>query len=133
MPSSCPSGTVATVVPIVIDPALAARRAAAAASLPSPTAPAPLLAPPVLTLETRTDFRARALEHVEASRRAGVDTVDLDLSETATIDASGLGILVLVCKRARDRSMGTRLLGAPESVRRLLSLTKLDYLFEFTG
>jgi len=105
----------------------------------SPTSDARGLAlPPRLVTETRTACREAVLEHVEralgAAGDAGVDVppaILLDLRETIEVDASGLGVLVLAQKRARERGTTIRLLHAPESVRRLLVLTKLDHLFEF--
>jgi hypothetical protein len=47
------------------------------------------------------------------------------------VDASGLGILVLVQKRARERGLSTRLLNTQHNIRSLLALTKLEGLFEF--
>jgi anti-anti-sigma regulatory factor len=46
------------------------------------------------------------------------------------IDAAGLGILVLVQKRAKERGLSTNLRRTPERVRNLLKLTMLDFLFE---
>ena len=51
-------------------------------------------------------------------------------SSDLDIDASGLGVLVLLQKRARERMIATRLLHPGTSVRQMLLLTKLDYLFE---
>ena len=45
--------------------------------------------------------------------------------------ASGLGILVLVQKRARERGLSSRLLNTQHNIRSLLALTKLEGLFEF--
>jgi ABC-type transporter Mla MlaB component len=63
--------------------------------------------------------------------RDGRPTVDIDVGHTGELDAGGLGILVLVQRRARTHGLPTRLLHAREQVRRLLTLTKLDYLFQF--
>ena len=59
--------------------------------------------------------------------------MSIDLGETREIDASGLGILVQIQKRAREMGVATRLLNPSEPVRRLLSLTRLDSLFELEG
>jgi hypothetical protein len=37
---------------------------------------------------------------------------------------------VLLQKRAREKMIATRLMNAPASVKQMLALTKLDYLFE---
>ena len=50
---------------------------------------------------------------------------------TAEIDAGGLGVLVLLQKRARERGIGTQLLHVPRPIRDMLQLTRLDGLFTF--
>ena len=54
----------------------------------------------------------------------------IDLAQTVEIDASGLGLLVFIQKRAKERGVSTILRRAPERVRNLLKLTMLDFLFE---
>ncbi|HEX6052348.1 MAG TPA: STAS domain-containing protein [Gemmatimonadaceae bacterium] len=90
-----------------------------------------LLAPPRLIADTRAEFRIEALAHLE---RLGADAEALiiDMRQTLDLDASGLGVLVLVQKRAKERGLSTRLRQAPERVRNLLKLTMLDFLFELT-
>lgn len=90
-----------------------------------------LPAPTRLATETRDSFRRDALAFVERCAQERRASVDLDLGPTTEIDASGLGILVLIQRRSRTYGLPTRLLQAREQVRRLLTLTKLDYLFEF--
>ena len=92
--------------------------------------PQVLAAPDRLVMETRLAFRRAALEHVERAVREAAERISVDLSATREIDASGLGVLVLLQKRARERMIATRLLNAGPPVRHLLQLTKLDYLFE---
>jgi anti-anti-sigma factor len=55
----------------------------------------------------------------------------LDMSHTVEMDASGLGILVVVQKKAKELGIRMRITGAPQQVRYLLLLTKLEHLFEF--
>jgi anti-anti-sigma factor len=90
-----------------------------------------LQAPPRLVAETRLEFRRAALHRLEQVVRARAARVFVDLGRTADIDASGLGVLVLLQKRARERMIAVRLLHPPAAVRQMLTLTKLDYLFEF--
>jgi anti-anti-sigma factor len=90
-----------------------------------------LTAPERLVSDTRVEFRRAALDHVERAVLASAPRIYVDLSATREVDASGLGVLVLLQKRARERMIATRLLGAGASVRQMLLLTKLDYLFEF--
>ncbi len=89
-----------------------------------------LRAPAKLVAETRLDFRRAALSHLERVLERSLTRVIVDLDATNEIDASGLGVLVLLQKRAREKMIATRLMNAPLSVRRMLTLTKLDYLFE---
>ena len=89
-----------------------------------------LSAPERLVTETRLDFRRAALDHVERAAQESAERIYVDLTATHEIDASGLGVLVLLQKRARERMIAVRLLHAGASVRQMLLLTKLDYLFE---
>ena len=89
-----------------------------------------LHAPAKLVAETRLDFRRAALSHLERVLERSLTRVVVDLNGTSEIDASGLGVLVLLQKRAREKMVATRLMNAPKSVRQMLALTKLDYLFE---
>ena len=92
-----------------------------------------LSAPSRLVADTRLDFRRAALEHLERTIHKGATRVMVDLAHTIEIDASGLGVLVFLQKRARERMIATRLLHAPGSVKQMLELIKLDYLFELEG
>lgn len=89
-----------------------------------------LNAPSRLVTETRLEFRRAALEYLERQVAAGARRIYVDLSATTDIDASGLGVLVLVQKRAREKMLSTCLLHANGDVQRMLRLTKLDTLFE---
>lgn len=89
-----------------------------------------LIAPPRLDAGSRLDFRRAALEHLERVVQRNETRVVIDLQHTTDIDASGLGVLVLVQKRARERMIATKLLHAPASVKQMIALTKLEYLFE---
>ena len=90
-----------------------------------------LIAPEHLDAGSRLDFRRAALEHLERVVQRNETRLLIELQHTTDIDASGLGVLVLVQKRARERMMATKLLHAPASVKQMISLTKLEYLFEF--
>ncbi len=92
-----------------------------------------LAAPSRLVAETRVDFRRAVLEYLERAVQRSATRVILDLRHTTEIDASGLGVLVLVQKRARERMIATKLLNPPASVKQMIALTRLDYLFEMEG
>jgi len=89
------------------------------------------VAPERIVAATRSEFRAAALAHLE-QLGADAGALIIDLRNTVEIDASGLGVLVLVQKRAKDRGLSTHLRQTPERVRNLLKLTMLDFLFELT-
>ncbi len=90
-----------------------------------------LMAPERLISATRGDFRTAALAHLD-QLGADATAMVIDLRHTVELDASGLGMLVLIQKRAKDRGLSTRLRQTPERVRNLLKLTMLDFLFELT-
>ncbi len=89
-----------------------------------------LMAPDRLISSTTVSFRGMALDHIERLN-ADANGLVIDLSQTVDIDASGLGILVFIQKRAKERGFSTTLRHAPERVRNLLKLTMLEFLFEF--
>lgn len=88
-------------------------------------------APNRLVAETRVDFRSAAMEGLERAAMAGESSLKIDMGETADVDASGLGTLVVVQKRARERGLATSLVRTQGGVRSLLAATKLEGLFEF--
>jgi len=90
-----------------------------------------LVAPERLVSATRGEFRTAALRHLD-QLGADAGVIVIDMGQTVELDASGLGILVLIQKRAKDRQLSTRLRRTPERVRNLLKLTMLDFLFELT-
>ena len=90
-----------------------------------------LSAPSKLVAANRGDFRKAALAYLERSAVGGAESARLDLSEIEEMDASGLGILVLLQKRAQELKIALELVRVPKDVRHLLSLTKLDHLFRF--
>jgi len=90
-----------------------------------------IIAPERIIAATRGEFRAAVLAYIEAQRPEAV-AITIDLRNTVELDASGLGILVLLQKRAKERGLSTRLRRTPERVRNLLKLTMLDFLFELT-
>jgi len=92
----------------------------------------PLVAPTHIVSDRRLEFRRATLEQLEQAVHAGADTVDIDLGGTVEMDASGLGVLVLLQKRARERGLRTRLLHVRRPLMETLRLTRLDAMFEMT-
>ena len=54
----------------------------------------------------------------------------LDLTDLEFIDSTGLGVLVGALRRARSQGGDIRLAGARPGIRRVLSVTGLDRVFE---
>jgi anti-anti-sigma regulatory factor len=90
-----------------------------------------LAAPARITGETRATFRKDALSFMEAAGAAGLVNISLDMSKTVEVDASGLGVLVVVQKKSKELGLHLRVTRVPQQVRYLLLLTKLEHLFEF--
>ncbi|MBI3790109.1 MAG: STAS domain-containing protein [Gemmatimonadetes bacterium] len=88
-----------------------------------------LSVPMRLIADTRAEFRLAALESLERASQQGARDFVLDLANCLQVDASGLGILVLIEKRARERGMRTVLAQPGAELRHLLDVTRLDYLF----
>lgn len=91
-------------------------------------------APTALGIETRALFRRQALETLERLVAAGEDApLIIDVSGTRAVDSAGLGVLVLIQRRAAEARRSVRLRGAPEELRYLLVMTRLDDRFVFEG
>lgn len=108
-----------------------ARADADAGAAPAGAACPTLVTPARLIAATRDEFRAAAFDLLERATATSAPAALVDMGQTLDMDASGLGILVLLHKRAKERGISTRLVHTPEHVRRLLALTKLEYLFEY--
>lgn len=89
-----------------------------------------LVAPARLTSDHRHEFRRSVLEALEQAAAASAPVVAIDLGGTIEMDASGLGVLVLLQKRARERGIATRLVRVPRLVTQMLTVTRLEALFE---
>ncbi len=91
-----------------------------------------LAAPSTLGIETRTDFRKAAVDLLEALPE-GAGRLVVDLSGTVRVDSAGLGVLMLVQRRATERGLTVVLRNVTDELRFLLVLTKLDDLFVLEG
>lgn len=89
-----------------------------------------LVCPPHLTAENRVEFRAQVLEGREAAIATGAQTVVLDLGAVVQVDASGLGVLILLQKRARERGLRVQLTAVPSALERMFDDTQLRPLFD---
>jgi anti-anti-sigma factor len=91
-------------------------------------------APTSLGIETRADFRRQAQEALE--RLSAADVVSelvIDLSGTRSVDSAGLGVLVLIQRRAAEARQTVRLRGASEELRFLLVMARLEERFVIEG
>jgi anti-anti-sigma factor len=84
----------------------------------------------LLTTDHRLAFRQFVLDALDLSARAGARQVELNLGGVVEIDASGLGILLLAQKRARELGLRLRLVDVPRSVVALLDATRMEPLFD---
>lgn len=89
-----------------------------------------ITAPAVLGLSTREEFRLAANDLIDELPE-GQGQLVVDLAATRDVDSSGLGILVLLQRRAAERRVGILLRGVGAELEYLLVLTKLDDLFAF--
>jgi len=91
-----------------------------------------VLAPASLGRETRGIFRREALEALQALGASGESgPLAIDLTATRVVDSAGLGVLVLVQRRAAEVRRSVHLYGASEELRFLLVMTRLDDRFVF--
>ncbi|NUQ20534.1 MAG: STAS domain-containing protein [Gemmatimonadaceae bacterium] len=90
-----------------------------------------LMVPERLVADTRAAFRKEALHYLDRAEAQSVKDFSLEMSKTVEMDASGLGILVVIQKKAKELGIHMRVTKAPAQVRYLLLLTKLEHLFEF--
>ena len=88
-------------------------------------------APERLVADTRAAFRKDAMSYLDRAAAQQVKEFGLDMSRTVEMDASGLGILVVVQKKASELGIQMKIVKAPQQVRYLLLLTKLEHLFTF--
>ena len=104
-------------------------RVADLAGVPT-TARTELVAPSQLIAPTRAQFRLMVLDAVERAHAARASHVAIDMSGVQAVDSSGLGVFVLLHKRATERGLRVRLRGTPAHVVDLLELTRLRPLFD---
>jgi anti-anti-sigma factor len=91
-------------------------------------------APTTLGIETRATFRRQAQEALEQLCAVqGSTELVIDLSGTRSVDSAGLGVLVLIQRRAAEARKTIRLRGASEELRFLLVMTRLDDRFIIEG
>jgi anti-anti-sigma factor len=84
-------------------------------------------------LLAEADYRhLRQLIDQSADPGLGVTVVALDLSRLQLLPSLGLGALVQIRNKCESRQQKLRLAAVPAPIRDVLSVTKLDRLFEIT-
>ena len=86
-------------------------------------------APPRITAANREQFRKASLAFIEDAVRRGVPILTFDMQPIEELDASGLGLLVNMQKRAEELGITLELVHVPKHIRHLLVLTRLEHLF----
>ncbi len=79
-----------------------------------------------LIVGNRQELKQKVLEELEGGERKFV----IDFANTGYIDSSGLGVLVSLSKKIREKGGELRLAALNEDLRTLFELTKLDTLFK---
>lgn len=82
-----------------------------------------------LIVGNRQLLKQQVLEQLEEGGRKFV----VDFSNTDYIDSSGLGVLVTLSKKIREKGGEISLSSLSKDLRTLFELTKLDTLFLFSG
>lgn len=85
-------------------------------------------APVALGLETRIGFREQAVAALTGLPDDGI--LVIDFAGTGKIDSAGLGVLMLIERKAMERRQRVVLRNLKDEFKYLLVLTKLDDLFE---
>jgi anti-sigma B factor antagonist len=79
-----------------------------------------------LTVANRGQLKERVLACIEDGGGAFI----IDFDGAGYIDSSGLGVLVSLSKRIREKEGSLKLAGLNQDLRTLFELTKLDTLFQ---
>jgi anti-sigma B factor antagonist len=79
-----------------------------------------------LIVGNRQDLKQKVLDELENGSRKFL----VDFTNTGYIDSSGLGVLVSLSKKIREKGGELRLSALNEDLRTLFELTKLDTLFK---
>lgn len=84
----------------------------------------------VFCLQGRIVNGETAVLREAVAAQSNVSTVVLDLARVTAVDASGLGALLDLRKRAESRNIRFKLMNATKLVSRVLEITRLDSVFE---
>lgn len=76
------------------------------------------------------DSGAKVLEIVGSAIQDDIRTCIIDISELRYINSSGIGVLITILTKFRNKSGEVYLLRPSESVQKLLVITKLNAIFQ---
>jgi anti-sigma B factor antagonist len=82
-----------------------------------------------LIVGNRQELKQKILDELDRGARKFL----VDFAQTGYIDSSGLGVLVSLSKRIRERNGELRLANLNDDLKTLFELTKLDTLFTISG
>lgn len=77
--------------------------------------------------QVAAQFKAKIL--IEA--QPNIDALIIDLKEVEAMDSSGLGALLLAHRQLKDHGIPVILVAVQDFVRSLMSITRIDELFEY--
>ena len=92
----------------------------------------PLVSPDRLTVQTAAAFRSAMLETLAAAEREHARVIDVDLGPTTAVDAAGLGLLVLLEKRAALLGARVRLLRPSPTALAVLQRSRIHLRFDIS-
>ena len=84
----------------------------------------------VKLLDDATVRRADELADKAACGRAGVNYIVLDMSRVQIVPSLGLGALLQLMSKYKERNQRVRLAGVQSQVRTTMAITKLDKVFD---
>jgi len=87
----------------------------------------------VLCLQGRIVRGETATLDSAVASQSDVSTVVLDLTHVSTVDAGGLGMLVLLREQTHSRGVDLKLMNVSTLVSRVLEISRLNSVFEITS
>ena len=83
-----------------------------------------------------TDVLRKAVHlqsEAQSEAQSDVSTVVLDLAQVRTVDAGGLGVMLELRALVQSKGIDFKLMNVSKLVGRVLEVTRLDSVFEFTS
>ena len=83
-------------------------------------------------VRAETDVLRNAVRS-QSDARSDVSTLVLDLARVSTVDAGGLGVMLQLREQVQSKGIGFKLMNVSKLVGKVLEVTHLDSVFEFTS